>query len=100
LARSLEWAVVKGILSSPFFAKNENIIVKTVLEVESFEEHFHLPMSEIAFDQYCELSVNIQNLPDGEEDDRWSFIWGNGLYSVNKAYQHLIGDDCIHPAFK
>jgi hypothetical protein len=54
----------------------------------------------IAFDQCCELSVNIQNLPGGEEDDRWSFIWGNGLYSVNKAYQHLIGDDYIHPAFK
>jgi hypothetical protein len=57
-------------------------------------------MSEIAFDQYCELSVNLQSLLDGEGDDMWSLIWGNGIYSVDKAYQQLISDEYVHPAFK
>jgi hypothetical protein len=82
------------------FAKNENVTVKTVLEMGSFDEHFHLLLSETIFEQYCELSMNLQSLPDGERDGMWSFIWGNGVYSVDKAYQHLIGDEYIHPASK
>jgi hypothetical protein len=71
------------------FVKNENVTVKTVLEMESFDEHFHLPLSEIAFEQYCELSLNLQSLPDGERDGMWSFIWGNGMYSVDKLGMNI-----------
>jgi hypothetical protein len=30
----------------------------------------------------------------------WSYIWGNGKYSVSKAYNHFIGHDYVHLAFK
>jgi hypothetical protein len=42
----------------------------------------------------------LQSLPDDEQNDMWSFIWGNGMYSVGKAYHHLIGHEYAHPAFK
>jgi hypothetical protein len=41
------------------FAKNENVTLKSVLELGSFDEYFHLLMSNIAFEQYCELSMNL-----------------------------------------
>jgi hypothetical protein len=82
------------------FAKNENITVKSILELESFDEHFRLPMSEIAFEQFCDLSVILQNLPESNDNDKWSLIWGNELFSINKAYQHLIGDEYVHPALR
>jgi hypothetical protein len=67
-------------------AKNKNVTVKSIFELESFDEHFQLPMSEVAFEQFCDLSIILQNLPKSNENDKWSFIWGNELFSVNKAY--------------
>jgi hypothetical protein len=82
------------------FAKNDAITISSVLQMESFEKHFNLPLSEIAFDQFCELIVLLQSLLENDRNDRWSYIWGSGTYSASKAYNHLIGHEYVHRAFK
>jgi hypothetical protein len=39
------------------FATNKNIKVKKMLESEALEDNFHLPLSEIAYNQFCELDI-------------------------------------------
>jgi hypothetical protein len=82
------------------FAKNDAITISSVLQMESFEDHFNLPLSEIAFEQFCELTVLLQSLPENDQNDKWSYIWGSGSYSVSKAYNHLMGQEYVHHAFK
>jgi hypothetical protein len=82
------------------FARNDTITLSSVLQLEKFEDHFNLPLSKIAYEQFCYLSILIQSLPMSDQNDKWSYIWGTGLYSVSKAYNHLMGQEYIHPAFK
>jgi hypothetical protein len=44
------------------FAKSDVITVISVLQLEHFQDHFNLPLSEIAFEQFCEVSMIIQSL--------------------------------------
>jgi hypothetical protein len=46
------------------------------------------------------LIILLQGLPMIEQNDKWSYIWGNGNYVVSKAYDHLMGHEYVHPAFK
>jgi hypothetical protein len=73
------------------FAKSDNITVSDVLQLEFFHEHFNLPLSEIAFEQFYEVSMILQTLPEEGQLDQWSYIWGNITYSVSKVYNHLLG---------
>jgi hypothetical protein len=42
----------------------------------------------------------MQSVQYSEENDIWSYIWGNGTYSSAKAYKHLLGSESINPDFK
>jgi hypothetical protein len=81
------------------FAKNKSITVKSVLEFDETHELFHLPLSEEAYLQFCEMDIYLQLLQTGSRSDTWSYIWGNGKYTSAKAYKQLIGSQQIHPAF-
>jgi hypothetical protein len=72
------------------FAKIENITISDVLQLDFFHEHFNLPLSEIAFEQFCEVSMMLPALPADGRLDQWSYIWGNNTYSVSKVYNHLL----------
>jgi hypothetical protein len=51
------------------FAKSDAITISSVLQLEHFQDHFNLPLSDIAFEQFCEVSMIIQSLPeDGQLD--------------------------------
>jgi hypothetical protein len=39
------------------------------------QDHFHLPLSEEAFDQFCELAVFLQSIQLNGDKDGWSYIW-------------------------
>jgi hypothetical protein len=82
------------------FAKNDMITLRNVLQFESLHDHFHLPLFEIAFEQFCEMNIFIQSLHDADRRDQWSYIWGNGTYSMCEAYNHLIGQEYVHPTFR
>jgi hypothetical protein len=61
---------------------------------------FNLALSVQAFDQWALLECVIQNLPETEDCDVWSYIWGSNSYSSSKAYKHLMGTCNVHPVFK
>jgi hypothetical protein len=66
----------------------------------SFQYYFNLPLSEIAFEQFCELSIILQSLPKDGQMEKWTYIWINGTYFVSKAYNHFIGHEYVHSTFK
>jgi hypothetical protein len=82
------------------FAKDKKVSVKTVLELDALEDHFHLPLSVEAYQQFCELELYLQSLPRDSGTDKWSYIWGNDDYSAAKAYNHLLGSQQIHPSVR
>jgi hypothetical protein len=61
---------------------------------------FQLPLSEEAFEEYCVLEILLQSLQVNHNSDQWKYIWGNGNFTVKKAYNHLIGSTHTHPAFR
>jgi hypothetical protein len=52
---------------------------------------FQLPTSEIAFQQYLILNSEIDGLIFSNEDDILSYIWGNPVFLVRKAYKAITG---------
>jgi hypothetical protein len=82
------------------FAKNDLITLSSMLQAQDFATHFNLTLLEIAYEQYCELTILLQGLPVSDGNDKWSYIWRNDNYIVSKAYNHLIGQVHVHPAFK
>jgi hypothetical protein len=44
------------------FAKDENTIVLSVRQHEYLDELFNIPLSEEAFDQFCELQILMQSV--------------------------------------
>jgi hypothetical protein len=41
------------------FARNGTITVKEALSMEFFQDLFHLPLSEEAYEQFCELDITL-----------------------------------------
>jgi hypothetical protein len=81
------------------FAKQENATVKSIISVADFHDNLFLPLSEEAYEEFCELSVYLQYMEISEEKDKWSYIWGSVEYSCRKASKHLSGSSEVHSAF-
>jgi hypothetical protein len=58
------------------FARNDTITLSLVLQLKLFEDHFNLPLSEIVFEQFWDLTILIKSLPQSDQNDKWSYIWG------------------------
>jgi hypothetical protein len=71
-----------------------------VLEISDLEELFYLPLSEEAYEQFCELDIYLQAFQSSTDNDQWKYIWGTNHYSSAKAYTLMIGSRPLHPAFK
>jgi hypothetical protein len=82
------------------FAKKPNISLVQARTQMDLASLFNLPLSVQAFDQWALLECVIQNLPETEDCDVWSYIWGSNSYSSSKAYKHLMGTCNVHPVFK
>jgi hypothetical protein len=67
--------------------------------VDNLHDMFQLPMSEVAFHQYIVLNSEIDGLNLSNEDDLWSYIWGNPVFLVRKAYKAITGHIQEHPIF-
>ncbi|TVU27564.1 hypothetical protein EJB05_19054, partial [Eragrostis curvula] len=59
------------------------------MNAESFEEIFHLPLSNEAYEELLDMQLEIENMDlPYEDDDIWSYIWGSVSYSSSKFYKH------------
>jgi len=66
----------------------------------SLDTLFHLPLSELAFQQLTQLAQDIQDAVFSEEHNVWSFLWGSFHFSVSRVYRHLLGSRDVHNIFK
>jgi hypothetical protein len=82
------------------FCTHKNAILSAVMNQEDLQDNFQLPLSEQAFEQYCELEMFMQSLQLNGNGDQWTYIWGSAHYSSDKAYKHLNGSNSVHPVYK
>ena len=81
------------------FARNANISLRAASEAQDPSELFHIPISEIALQQLLALAQDISSLPETDDKDIWSYIWGSPFSSSSKAYKHLTRHRLVHAAF-
>jgi hypothetical protein len=82
------------------FAKTDKITLKIILQLDNIQSHFHLPISEDAYEQFCDMNILLQTLQTLGLNDVLSYMWGNKEYSVQKAYRHFSRNAYVHLAFK
>jgi hypothetical protein len=76
------------------FAKNTNVSVSKVLQMDFLQDLFHLPLSQQAYAEFEELENLCENAQAEVQQhlpDNWSYIWGSDTFSTTKAYNLLIG---------
>jgi hypothetical protein len=56
-------------------------------------------LSKEAYEQLCELDITLQSIQQNGEQDSWSYICGNGIFSSAKPYKHMMGAEGVHLAF-
>lgn len=67
------------------YAKNRNISIKDFVITIDITELFHLPLPGQAFAEYEQLQHLLHQMQDnGQEQDAWTYIWGNGAYSSQR----------------
>jgi hypothetical protein len=66
------------------FTTNENISLFSALELNELEDPFHLPLSEEAYTQFCDLNIYMQAFQHSGEANQWEYIWGNGHIAHQK----------------
>jgi hypothetical protein len=72
------------------FAKNQKISMASFLEEVDMTEHFYLPLSEQAYQEFQELQQLVQDTQVRNEDnDQWHYIWGSHKYTSKSFYNHL-----------
>jgi len=71
-------------------AKNQKISVADFFATTNLASHFHLPLSEQAYEEYQELQEIIQSIQIRQEDkDQWQYIWGSTKYTAKNYYKYL-----------
>jgi hypothetical protein len=57
---------------------------------EDLLDCFRIPMSRRAYNEFLELQIELTNLASSlsDENDKWTFIWGNQNYSSSRFYQY------------
>lgn len=80
------------------FARNTNITVSTFQSQQQLHQLFHLPLSEIAFQQLQALHDIINELITIDNNDIWKAQWGN--FAAAKAYRFIMGHRQIPLPFK
>jgi len=58
------------------FAKSTFIYVRVAIEASGPHILFHLPFSQIAFQQLETLAHSLNNMHISQDSDIWTYIWG------------------------
>jgi hypothetical protein len=68
--------------------------VHDFLHQDFLQDAFNLPLSQQAYVEFIQLENicnQVQNRIQQGEMDSWSYIWGNGQFSSQKAYKVMMG---------
>jgi hypothetical protein len=84
------------------FAKKRDLNVHEVINTEFLDDLFYLPLSQEAYNEFQEmetLCTQTKERKQSQNKDEWSYIWGNNVFTVKKAYKALIGYQPAPPHF-
>jgi hypothetical protein len=73
------------------FSKQRTLNFKKVKETVHPHSLFNLPVSAMAFQQFNELQLLMDQIILSDNTDHWTHIWGSSIFSSSKAYKALIG---------
>jgi hypothetical protein len=82
------------------FAKNKSISLSKARGTVTFHDLFSLPVSIEAYNQLQDFQVELSEILLNDENDRWTYIWGNNQFSSAKAYKSLTGHSQVEPIYK
>lgn len=71
------------------FAKDKSISVAKFLANPSIGQQFHIPLTMQAHEEYLQLQdilQGIQTQSEGDNKDKWQYIWGSSIYSSKRCY--------------
>jgi hypothetical protein len=82
------------------FALDQNVSLREMVNLDSIEDHFYLPLSAQAFDEFNQVKEIIlnQNL-NSEGKDVWKTQWKDGVYTLSKYYHYTFRDQKASPIF-
>lgn len=69
------------------FAKNRMISVQAVLNMETFSDLVHLPVSQVALTQMQTLEADIAQLALSTERDKWYYSGNSNTFSSSRIYK-------------
>lgn len=81
------------------FTMNKHITLHDVMAMEDLAALFQLPLSVEAYAQFQTLQAQLQQSHLTDQPDKWNYIWGSNIYTVVRAYKHMIGHRQIQPSF-
>lgn len=82
------------------FAKNKQISVQKVVNLQELTELFQLPLPQLAFNQMQDIQTLMGSLVINDASDKWTYSGGSENFASSKVYKALIGHSDIHPAYK
>jgi hypothetical protein len=56
------------------YAKSNRVSLKSILQLDNIQNHFNLPFSKEAYEQFCDLNVLLLSLQANDQDDVWFYI--------------------------
>ena len=61
---------------------------------------FQLPLSQTAYLHMQNIEQMIDSLTLNDEDDKWTYSQGSGVFASTKVYKILVGHSEIRPSYK
>jgi hypothetical protein len=95
------WDGVRKSASYPEFWSFASIKDITIHQARLTASHemFHTPLSAEAFEQFQALQDLLANLPQPDQRDKWICNGSSSLFSSQKAYTYMTGNEWTHPIF-
>lgn len=82
------------------FAHKDSISISEAKLLDNLADHFQLPLSEEAYDEFLLLQDLLDDLPISGEPDQWLAFGNATVFNVSRTYKIAIGQHITCPALK
>lgn len=82
------------------FAKTKTTTFSSAMNEHSFQNLFHLPLSEEAFSQFTQLQNLMDSFHFDDARDTWGYNWGSNFFSSSKVYKQLRSNNPVSTKFR
>lgn len=81
------------------FAKDELLSIKEATDSITFQDLFHLPLSNLAFSQFHQARICLEQVNLRDNVDQWKYIWNSTIFSPSKSLQYSHQRGKCSPSF-